>query len=97
MFGRLGDRAMAQTVLTFHSGFIDDRGICACSDLNPYMLGFSARGLNIPTQPKIVLGMTEFAEYGGETARPLDRPTAYVVNPHHPIARDIDFPLEETQ
>ncbi|MHB0999780.1 MAG: hypothetical protein ACYC27_11105 [Armatimonadota bacterium] len=95
IFGFLGMKDMAQNALDARPRYIDDRGMAACSDLNPYMLGLSARGLGFKTEPKQILGLTDFVEYGGSTVRRLNLPTAYLVNPHHPLAKIADFKLEE--
>lgn len=88
--GYMGDMKMAADALRFNSHFIDDTAF-GC-DLNPYMLGLSARGLRLKKQPKLVLGIDEFAEYTGTVVQKLDRPTAYIVNPNHPFARQISAP-----
>ncbi|MHB0998674.1 MAG: hypothetical protein ACYC27_05455 [Armatimonadota bacterium] len=88
--GYLGDMKMAQDAIDFNSNFINDAAF-GC-DLNPYMLGFSARMMNLKKQPKLILDIDEFAEYTGTTVRKLDRPTAYIVNPNHPFAKKISAP-----
>ena len=93
-FGHTGRVDLARQALAAKLNYIDDRGFFACSDLNPYMLGFSAKGLGIKPQPKLILGLTDFARYDMSGTERLAFPTAYVVNPHHPLARAIDFPLD---
>ena len=83
--GYMGDKKMAEDALKFNSHFIDDTAF-GC-DLNPYMLGFSARRLDFKKQPKLILGIDEFVEYTDTIVRKLDRPTAYIVNPNHPFAK----------
>jgi hypothetical protein len=93
IFGHLGERDLAQKALDSRIHFIDDRGFQACSDLNPYMLGFSAAGLKLTAHPDMVLGLSEFVDYDGRTVRRVSSPTAYVVNPYHPMSKEIDFAL----
>lgn len=90
VFGHLGEIESAEKVLSFNKD-IDDRAF-GC-DLNPYMMGYSAKGMKYNTEPKIILGIDEFAEYTGGTVRKLDHPTAYLVNPYHPFSDKIDFRL----
>lgn len=93
VFAANGKRNLAVQALQARKAYVDDRGFSACSDLNPYMLGFSARGLRLRSSPTMVLGLTDFAWYDGRTRKRLSLPTAYVVNPHHPIARRVRFLL----
>ena len=93
LYGHLGLREMAQTALDTRAGFIDDRGFQACSDLNPYMLGFSATGLTKPLNPPLVLGLKEFVRTDAGKVSVVRRSTAYVVNPYHPMSSEVDFKL----
>ncbi len=93
-FGHTARLDLAREAIDARLNYIDDRGFFACSDLNPYMLGFSAKGLGLRTGPKLILGLTDFARYDASVIEKLAFPTAYVVNPHHPMARAIDFPLD---
>lgn len=95
IFGNLGMKDMAQKALDARLRYIDDRGFVACSDLNPYMLGISAAGLGLPKEPKQILGLTDSIIYDSKGVRKQKKPTCYVVNPHHPLAKSIDFKLDE--
>jgi hypothetical protein len=93
-FGHTGRLDLAREALDARKNYVDDRGFFACSDLNPYMLGFAAKGLGLKPGPKLILGLGDFARYDTTVVEKLAFPTAYVVNPHHPMARAIDFPLD---
>lgn len=95
IFGFLGMKDMAQKALDARFRYIDDRGFVACSDLNPYMLGLAAKGLGMPSEPKHVLGLTDFLLYDFNGIRKQDMPTSYIVNPHHPLSKTADFRLDE--
>jgi hypothetical protein len=93
IYAHLGRREAAATVLRARAGYIDDRGFQACSDLNPYMLGFAFAGWRAPTTPPIRLGLSQFAIYGVGMTAVTNWPTAYVVNPWHPFAEAVTFKL----
>ena len=92
IFGRLGRLDRVREVLAARAGYIDDRGFQACSDLNPYMIGF-AGGPDRPARPPLVLDLTHFALPGPDGPRAADWPTCYAINPHHPWAETIHSPL----
>jgi len=94
IYGHIGDVGAAQQILRLRAAYVDDQGFFGCSDLNPYMLGFSAKGLGIVREPKLVLGLTEFAQYGAGGVRRVARPTAYVVNPYHPMSLSVGPPMD---
>lgn len=93
LYGHLGLRELAQASLDARSGFIDDRGFQACSDLNPYMLGFSAAGLLKPLNHPLILGLKDFVQNVNGQFVATRFPSAYVVNPYHPMSLDVDFEL----
>lgn len=92
IYGRTGRLDRVREALAARSAYIDDRGYQACSDLNPYMLGFAA-GLSKPAAKPLVLDLTHFAGPGADGPHEVDWPTAYVVNPHHPFAAAVRFEL----
>lgn len=95
LFGNLGIKDLAQKALDARKHYIDDRGFFACSDLNPYMLGFAAAGLDMPKEPKQIVGLTESIIYNYDGVKVQNMPTCYVVNQHHPLADTFNFKLEE--
>ena len=55
-----------------------------CSDMPPYVFGYSAKGLNIKTDKKIFLNLNEFVEYDANgNVTIIDKPLAY--NPYYPV------------
>jgi hypothetical protein len=93
VFGHSGDWGKVESALAQRRAYIDDCGFQACSDLNPYMLGWSVAGLGLDAAPKLILELDEFAVYGeGRHPTKTGVPSAYVVNPHHPCCADVRFP-----
>jgi hypothetical protein len=89
----LGQRQAAATVLRSRAGLIDDRGFQACSDLNPYMLGFAFAGWGQRSEKQVRLSLTEFATYSLGPTAGREWPTAYVVNPWQPFGMAVGYPL----
>ena len=96
LFGYFGDLKNSQKTIDSRLRYIDDGGYSACSDLNPYMLGLSAKGMNLKTsEKKIILGLKDSVIYDKDRIVTGIEPTAVFVNPHHPLAKDITFKLVE--
>lgn len=93
LYGYLGMPDMVQKALGARKNYVSDGGYVACSDLNPYMLGLAAHGLGLKSGKKLILGLTDWAIYDDKQIRRVDFPTAYVVNPNHPLAGKVDFEL----
>jgi hypothetical protein len=78
--------AMPDVISLADAGFLGDYGFCRCSDLDEYALGFSAKGLRLPTEPKHILTLGEFVEYGPAGIAVLRHPTSCVRNQQYPDA-----------
>ena len=72
-------------------GFLGDYGFCRCSDLDEYALGFSAKGLHLQREPKHILSLNQFAEYGARGVIIVNHPTAFVRNRRYPVTNAV-FP-----
>ena len=83
--GHEGNLASLPEVLRLaDEGFLGDYGYCRCSDLDEYALGFSAKGLHLPTEPKRILRLNEFVRYGPDGLTVLAHPTSSVHNGEYP-------------
>ncbi len=95
VFGWAGDTEKAQKAVESGKKGIDDGAFFHCSDLNPYMLGLSAKGLGLAsTDKKLILGLEDSAVYDRDRAFVTRKPTCNTYNRYHPLAKDIDFPLD---
>ena len=95
IFGSLGRTKELAQVLKLRANYINDEGFQACSDLNPYMLGFSLRALELARQPRKQVGLREFVRYDEKNVQVLAAPTCYAVNLHNPVAKAVSFPLPD--
>lgn len=96
LYGYLNDLLNAQNSIDARLRYINDGGYSACSDLNPYMLGMSAKGMNLSQSPiKNILGLKDSVIYDKDKIISNTEPTAHFINLHHPITSDITFKLEE--
>lgn len=93
IYGALGRFELAQRSMDSNTNYIDDRGFSACSDLNPYMLGISLGSASLPTEPKLKLGLGQFAGYNEERAWLLEGPSCYVVTAYQPLDAQVTLPL----
>ncbi len=81
VLGHQGDLKPIPAVIHLaDEGFLGDFGFCRCSDLDEYALGFSAKGLRLPTEPKRILGMGQNAIYGKSGVKSVSKPTVAVRN-----------------
>ncbi len=81
VLGHQGDLKPIPAVIHLSDeGFLGDFGYCRCSDLDEYALGFSAKGLHLPTEPKRILGMDQFAIYGRSGVKIASQSTVAVRN-----------------
>ena len=85
--GHMGDMENLENVFAFADTVTDDSGVFDCSDLNPYFLGWSLKGVMekqySDSDMKQVLKKGEFALYKTDgSVTLLDYPTAYVNNPN---------------
>ncbi|MBP5274199.1 MAG: hypothetical protein ILO36_04610 [Abditibacteriota bacterium] len=95
IYGWLGDAENAQKAIDSSLSYISDGGFFRCSDLNPYMLGLSAKGLGLAkSEKKHILSLTESAVYDKEKVLVVPGPLCYTWNRFHPFAGDVDFPLD---
>jgi hypothetical protein len=95
IYGWLGDAENAQKAIDSSLSYISDGGFFRCSDLNPYMLGLSAKGLGLAkSEKKHILSLTESAVYDKEKVLVVPGPLCYTWNRFHPFAGDVDFSLD---
>jgi hypothetical protein len=95
IYGALGDYEALQAVLKARKAYVDDRGFQACSDLNPYMLGFSLRAqpASASLAKKLLVPLGSCVRYSKEGAVLLARPSCYFVNSHTPLAENLGLGL----
>lgn len=85
--GYIGNTELIAKVMQYSQENMDDTGVFACSDLNPYFLGWSLQGV-MKVQydledKKTVIGKGQYALYDADgNVEILDYPTAYVNNPN---------------
>lgn len=84
--GHAGDMENLEMMYAFAETVCDDTGVFDCSDLNPYFLGWSLKGVMkkqySDSDMKQVLKKGEFALYKADGSFTLlDYPTAYMNNP----------------
>ena len=81
VLGHQGDLKPIPAVIHLaDEGFLGDFGFCRCSDLDEYALGFSAKGLHLPTEPKRILAMGQYAIYDQSGVKIVSQPTVAVRN-----------------
>ncbi|MCQ6560478.1 COG1470 family protein [Paenibacillus mendelii] len=80
------DPALAD-VMSAVGHYFGDTGLCGCSDINPYFLGFSLKNAGLTDglgDTRYPLKLWEYAKYDAGGMTVLLNPTAYVNNPYYP-------------
>ncbi len=85
--GHMGDKEAVDHVLKMCASTCDDTGVFDCSDINPYFLGWSLKGMmNIQYDQddmKTIVKKGQSALYDADgNVEILDYPTAYINNPN---------------
>ena len=84
--GHMGDKTAVANVMEFSKSSIDDSGVFDCSDLNPYFLGWSLKGLMDKqyneTDKKHIIKKGQYVIYDKTGFYKVQSyPTAYINNP----------------
>ena len=85
--GHMGDKEAIEHVMRISADSFDDTGVFDCSDINPYFLGWSLKGMmNVQYQDsdkKTIVPKGQAALYDADgNVQILNYPTSYINNPY---------------